>query len=207
MHQTAEVLTLSFEEFLEWEHRQPQRHEFLAGEVVAMTGTTDRHNTVSLNLAFALREGLRGSPCRVFMADVMVRVEADDMGFYPDVMVTCSEADRADPYVKREPLVVMEVLSETTAAYDIGEKFSAYRQLPSLREYVLVDPERPRAEVFRRQADGRWLVDTLGLSDRLELASLGLEIPMSEVYLDCEFAAETRDQGRPANSNPGSSGR
>ncbi len=165
-------MPLSFQEFRAWEPHQQGRHEFLAGEVVAMTGTSDRHNTVSLNLAFALRERLRDGPCQVFMADVMVRVEAADAAFYPDVFVTCAEADRADPYVKREPSVVIE------------DKFDAYRRLPSLQEYILVDPERPRVEVFRRNPGGQWLVDTLGAGGTLRLGAPALEIPMTEIYRD-----------------------
>ena len=182
MTQAAEILPLTFAEFLEWEKGQALRHEYLHGEVHAMTGTTDRHNTISLNLAFLLREHLRNSPCRVYMADVMLRVEAADAGFYPDLMVTCSEQDRDDRYVKREPVLIIEVLSETTAAFDLGEKFAAYRQLQDLKEYVLVDPERERVQAFRPDADGRWVLYPTGPGDTLLLESVGLEIPVGEVY-------------------------
>jgi Uma2 family endonuclease len=116
------------------------------------------------------------------MADVMLRVEAADAGFYPDLMVTCSEADHADRYVKREPVLVIEVLSPNTAQYDMGEKFAAYRRLRGLREYVLVDPDRPYVEVFRPGADTRWSVEQFGPGETLRLESVELELPMDALY-------------------------
>ncbi|MCB1982700.1 MAG: Uma2 family endonuclease, partial [Rhodoferax sp.] len=121
--------TLSADEFLAWEAGQPLRHEFVAGEVFAMAGGEDRNNTVALNLVVALRQSLRGSPCRVYAGDVKLGVEAADAFFYPDLMVTCSAADAADRLVKREPVLVVEVLSPATAAFDRGPKFAAYRML------------------------------------------------------------------------------
>lgn len=157
MSQPAVRLTFSFDDYLAWEQQQPQRHEFVRGEVFAMAGGTDLHNEVSGNLYVMLRQHLQGSPCRVYMADVKVRVETAECGFYPDLMVTCAESDRADRYVKRSPLLVIEVLSPTTAAFDLGDKFVAYRQLDSLRDYVLVDPERVRIQIFAGgTGNGSW---------------------------------------------------
>ncbi|MCC8999552.1 MAG: Uma2 family endonuclease [Candidatus Contendobacter sp.] len=183
MSQPASRLIFSFDDYLAWEQQQAQRHEFVRGEVFAMAGGTDLHNEVSLNLALLLRQHLRGSPCRVYMADVKVRVETADCSFYPDVLVTCAENDRADRYVKRSPLLVVEVLSPTTAAFDLGEKFSAYRQLDSLQEYVLVDPKRVRVQIYRR-LDGQWIVDSAGPGERLRLESIDLECPVETVYED-----------------------
>lgn len=183
MSQPASRLTFSFDDYLAWEQQQAQRHEFVRGEVFAMAGGTDLHNEAAGNLYMMLRQHLRGSPCRVYMADVKVRVETADCSFYPDVLVTCAENDRADRYVKRSPLLVIEVLSPTTAAFDLGEKFSAYRQLDSLQEYVLVDPERVRVQIYRR-LDGQWIVDSAGPGERLRLESIDLECPVETVYED-----------------------
>jgi len=183
MSQPASRLTLTFDDYLEWENRQPTRHEFVRGEVFAMTGATDLHNEVRGNLYTLLRQHLRGTPCRVFMADVKVRVETADCGFYPDLLVTCAESDRADRYIKRSPLLVVEVLSANTAAFDVGDKFAAYRQLGSLREYVLVDQERVRVQIYRR-LDNQWLVDSVGPGERLRLESIDLECPVEAVYED-----------------------
>ncbi len=183
MSQPASRLTLTFDDYLEWENRQPTRHEFVRGEVFAMTGATDLHNEVRGNLYTLLRQHLRGTPCRVFMADVKVRVETADCGFYPDLLVTCAESDRADRYITRSPLLVVEVLSASTAAFDVGDKFAAYRQLDSLREYVLVDQERVRVQIYRR-LDNQWLVDSVGPGERLRLESIDLECPVEAVYED-----------------------
>lgn len=183
MSQPASRPTFTFDDYLEWENRQPTRHEFVRGEVFAMTGATDLHNEVRGNLYTLLRQHLRGTPCRVFMADVKVRVETADCGFYPDLLVTCTESDRADRYVKRSPLLVVEVLAASTAAFDVGDKFAAYRQLDSLREYVLVDQERVRVQIYRR-LDSQWLVDSVGPGERLRLESIDLECPVEAVYED-----------------------
>ena len=121
-------------------------------------------------------------PCRVFIADIKLRVDAADAYFYPDLLVTCSTADRAEPYVMREPCVVVEVLSPSTAAYDQGAKFAAYRQLASLREYVLIDPDTVSVNVFRRGEDGHWVLWPCAAGEIMELPSLGLSLPVDDLY-------------------------
>ncbi|HCK82693.1 MAG TPA: Uma2 family endonuclease [Candidatus Competibacter sp.] len=156
--------TFSFDDYLHWEHRQPTRHEFVRGEIFAMTGASDLHNELSVNLYTLLRQHLRGTPCRA-VADVKVHIETANCGFYPDLLVTCAESDRADHYLKRCPVLAIEVLSASTAAFDIGDKFAAYRQLDGLREYVLVDQERVRIRIYRRR-DERWPVDSVDPSKK-----------------------------------------
>lgn len=197
MSQLAQRLAFTYDDYLEWEQRQPERHEYVRGEVFAMAGTTDRHNEISMNFTTLLRQHLRGTPCRAYMADVKVRVEAADCGFYPDVQVTCAESDRADRLVKRSPVLVVEVLSDSTAAYDLGDKFAAYQQLDSLREYVLVDQERIRVQIYRRR-DGQWWVDSIGPGGRLRLDSVELDCPVEALYEDLSepIAAESRESER-----------
>jgi len=149
---------MTADEFLAWDAAQTIRHEFVRGEIFAMAGAHEAHVTATGNVYNALRQHLKGSPCRTFLADMKLRVEAADAFFYPDVLVTCSAADAADPLIKREPVLVVEVLSPATAAYDRGEKFAAYRQLPSLQEYLLVDPAARRCDLYRRGADGLWVL-------------------------------------------------
>ncbi len=183
MSQPAPRLAFSFDDYLEWEIRQPQRHEFIRGEVFAMAGGTDLHNEVAGNLYVLLHQHLRGSPCRVFMADVKVRVETADCSFYPDLLVTCAESDRADRLVKRAPILIIEVLSPGTAAFDAGDKFAAYRQLDSLQDYVLIDPTRVRIQIYRRQ-NGQWWVDSIGVGESLRLDSIDLDCPVAAIYED-----------------------
>lgn len=182
---------LSPDEYLAWEASNELRHEFFDGETYAHAGASDAHVTVAGNLFALLRSHVRGGPCRVYMADMKVRV-GDEALFYPDVFVSCDERDRQDPLVKRRPLVVVEVLSDSTAAFDRGRKFETYRKLESLREYVLVDPERASIEVFRLGPDGHWVLYPYGPAGELELTSLGFRCPVDAVYEDVELTAEER---------------
>ncbi|MBI5331276.1 MAG: Uma2 family endonuclease [Betaproteobacteria bacterium] len=175
--------------YLEWEAKETERHEYVNGEVFAMTGATTAHNAISLNFAATLKSALRGQPCRVYMEGVKLRVEAANCYFYPDVMVTCSPRDRAEPLAQSEPSVVVEVLSESTAEYDLGHKFDAYRQIPSLCEYVVVAQDRPHVSVYRRGEGVEWILHPYGADDALHLPSLDLVIPVAALYEDIEFGA------------------
>lgn len=177
------------DQYLEWESRQTEKHEYLAGEVFAMAGASDAHVTICGNLFAALRAHLRGKPCRAYIADMKLRLEAADAFFYPDVFVTCSAADAALDQFKREPLLIVEVLSASTAAYDRGHKFALYRQFPSLQEYVLIDSERPEVDVFRRDAGGHWVLYPSGPDEEVTLASVGLTVRMAMIYEDVRLDA------------------
>jgi Uma2 family endonuclease len=177
---------MTADEFLAWDADQTVRHEFVRGEVFAMAGGEDRNNIVALNLALALKPHLRGKPCQVFLADVKLRVEAADGFFYPDLMVTCSAADAADRLIKREPVLVVEVLSPSTAAFDRGEKFAAYRRLPSLAEFLLVDIDARRCELFRKGADGLWVLHPTQGDEPLQLACVGLTVGAETLWADLE---------------------
>jgi len=175
------------EAYLAWESEQSERHEYVNGEVFLMTGTTTTHNVIGSNFLVALRNGLRGKPCRIYMADVKLRVETANCYFYPDLMVTCSASDRQQPLVQSEPTVVIEVLSDSTAGYDQRTKFEAYRQLPSLREYVLVAQDGARVLVYRRGEGVEWIVHPYGAGEIVSLPSLELAIPVEQIYEDVDF--------------------
>jgi Uma2 family endonuclease len=178
------------DDFIAWEAEQSERHEYLDGEVFAMTGARDGHNTIAGNFFAHLRSALRGSPCRAFIADMKLCVEAADAVFYPDVLVTCDARDRtpeADT-AKQRPILLIEVLSETTAAYDRGLKFERYRQIETLREYLLVEQDRRHVDLFRRTEDGRWLLESYGPDGEFELASLGLRLNLDLIYEDVRFS-------------------
>ena len=170
--------------YLAWEETQPERNEYVAGEVFAMVGVRQSHNVATLNLATVLRRELKGSPCRVFIESVKTRIEAANCFFYPDVVVTCDPRDRLTPEYLSHPLLVVEVLSESTAAYDRGAKFAAYRKLDSLQDYVLIDVAAQRVEVFRRNAENHWVLYDYGAGDRVELASLSLHLDLAELLDD-----------------------
>lgn len=174
----------SADEFLDWEAGQSEKHEFIAGAVFAMAGASDAHVTISGNVFAALRSHLRGKPCRVYIADMKLEVAQTNAFFYPDVFVTCSAADAALSDRKREPALIVEVLSPSTAAFDRGLKFAHYRTLPSLMEYVLIDTERESVEAFRRDASGRWVLYPYGPGDPVELTSVGMSLPFDAIYED-----------------------
>jgi Uma2 family endonuclease len=178
---------MTLAEFLAWDAAQTIRHEFVRGEVFLMACGEDRNATVAGNLYIALRQHLRGTPCRVYGSDVKLRIEAADCCFYPDLMVTCSAADLADRLIKREPVLVVEVLSPSTAAFDRGDKFFAYRQLPSLAEVLLVDVDSRRCDLFRKGAeDGLWVLHPTGPDEALRLDSVHLIVPPESLWADVE---------------------
>jgi Uma2 family endonuclease len=176
------VLRLSAQEYLAWETVQPTRNEFLAGEIFAMVGTTDAHNTISLNVASSIKSHIRGGPCRVYALDIKVRVQAADAYFYTDVLVTCDARDHVAHLEKAHPRLVVEVLSESTADYDRGEKFAIYRRIPELEEYLLIDPDLQTIDRFGRGPAGEWILhDARGLA-MLRLASIDLTLQTSDIF-------------------------
>ena len=172
------------QDYFAWEPEQPVKHEYVAGEVFAQAGARQNHVVVALNIAGALRQRLRGTPCRAYIADMQLEVAQADAVFYPDVMVSCHPEDLAAERVLHHPRVIVEVLSDSTAAYDRGGKFAAYRMLESLQEYVLIDPERRSLEIFRRLPSNDWLLATGDSARALVLATLDMEIGFDEVFED-----------------------
>ena len=180
---------LSPEEYLEAEAHSDIKHEYHAGKVFAMAGATDAHVTVAGNAFAMLLSYLRGSGCRVYMSDMKARIEARDRFFYPDVMVTCDSRDRETESYKRFPKLVIEVLSDSTEAYDRGDKFADYQLLDSLEEYVLINPRRSRVECFRRGEQGIWILHTY-VEGEFEWASVGLRGAIAELYEYVTFPSE-----------------
>lgn len=188
MSNLAEAQRLTLEEYLAAEEISDVKHEYIAGEVFAMAGATDEHVTISGNLFAMLRAHVRGMPCRVYMADMklLVATQTTENVFYPDVFVTCSPADASERLTKREPTLIIEVLSESTEAYDRGAKFAHYRQLKTLREYVLIDSRSRSIEVFRR-CDQGWLLCPVAPDEPLALESLDFCCDQDAVYEDVVF--------------------
>lgn len=175
--------------YLAWEAEQPEKSEYVAGEVFAMVGVRRAHATVAGNVFAALREHLRGSPCLPFIADMKLHVASADAFFYPDVMVTCDAADRRAELFVEHPQLIVEILSDSTAAYDRGAKFAAYRQIAALQEYVLIDVEARRVEVFRRQPGNEWLLHDYAGEATCVFDSVQLTLPMETVFEDVEDKA------------------
>lgn len=176
----------NLDDFLVWERDQTDKHFYFRGEIFAMVGVRQAHAHVTLNIGAALKSALRGSPCRVFVADMMVKVAAADAAFYPDVTVSCAARDRETPYHLTHPKLIVEVLSDSTAAFDRGRKFAACRLLPSLEEYVLVDIDARRVEAYRKNAAGRWELFEFRHAEPVTFASVGATMEAEAVYEDVE---------------------
>ncbi|NEQ32305.1 MAG: Uma2 family endonuclease [Leptolyngbya sp. SIO4C5] len=182
---------LSAEEYLQLEAESQIKHEYIAGEVYAMAGASDTHVTITGNLFALLRSHVRGSGCRIYIADMKVRIEARDRFFYPDVMVTCDGRDRETSNYKRFPKLVVEVLSDSTEAFDRGDKFMDYQQLESLEEYVLINTRRQRVECFRRNEAGFWVLQyyVAEETDHFQLKSVDFTETFAVLYEDAELEA------------------
>ncbi|MCX7422818.1 MAG: Uma2 family endonuclease [Planctomycetia bacterium] len=188
---TAPKSLMTEEQYLSFERASEIRHEFLRGEIFAMAGATESHNLASGNLFVAVQVALRDKPCRAYTHDMRVLAPRSRSYMYPDIVVACPPIEFQDG--KRDtllnPQVVVEVLSPSTASYDRGTKFDLYLQSESLRQYVLVNQDEPRVMSYTRQSDGvAWLMMPLsGLEAVLEFPTLGLSVPLSEIYRNVEF--------------------
>lgn len=190
----------SEEEYLRFEAQSPIKHEYVNGEMFAMTGATLRHNVIAANVLVALRGHLRGTACSVFINDVRVRVEKAHSYYYPDLLVSCARGTQAidlSAVTVDDPILVIEVLSASTEAIDRREKLVAYRTLVSLSEYVLISQEEARVEIHRRRGDIGWeKIEYFG-PETVELTSVGLQIGMREIYDGVPIEALMRGPGQP----------
>lgn len=178
---------ISTADYLAGEKNSPIRHEYLGGQIFAMSGGSEEHNRIALNIASFLRFHLHGSGCKTFIADMKVKIaiakNSSDIFYYPDVMVTCDSQD-TEKYYKTSPCVIVEVLSPSTQELDRREKRLNYQTLGSLQEYVLVSQSGIKVEVYRPDRAGNWSLQTLGKGDRLELQSVNLTLTMADIYDD-----------------------
>jgi Uma2 family endonuclease len=184
MTDPARKLSSTFPEYVAEEQVSGSKHEHLDGQIHAMAGGSPEHGLIAINVGAELRNKLLGRPCRVFSSDVRIRVRATGLATYPDISVVCGrvERDPEDQNTIVNPIVLVEVLSPSTEAYDRGEKFAHYRRIPSLREYVLVSQAKRRVEVFRRNEDPSWTLYEVQGSSSVELASVGCELALDELY-------------------------
>jgi Uma2 family endonuclease len=184
-------------EYLAWEADQPIKHEYIEGEVYAMAGSTLPHNDIALNLYSLLRSHIRGKGCRVNVSDVKVKVSEQGPYFYPDVVVSCDERDRRAIEAIHYPRLIVEVLSPSTGAFDYGQKFQFYRQIPTLEEYVLIDATQIRIDRYTKNAAGKWELTAYPENEedvagcQLELSSLDFRCALGLIYEDVELKGDT----------------
>ena len=174
---------ISPEDYLEGERVSPIKHEYRRGQVYAMVGAKKPHIVIAGNLITLLNNHLDDTPCIVLNSDIKVRLEEADCYYYPDVAVTCDERDTnsTEDFILY-PILVIEVLSPSTAAFDRGEKFADYQTSPSLREYVLINQSQMRVECFRLEESGSWVSQTYEQGSEVDFASIDFRGDIASIY-------------------------
>jgi Uma2 family endonuclease len=180
-----------YEDFVALERESTTKHEWLDGVIYDMSGGTPDHSGIKTAITTSLSVQLRGKRCRVFDSDLAIRVLATGLLTYPDGSVVCGalETDPKNANAATNPTVIVEVLSDSSEAYDRGEKFAHYRRIPSLMEYVLVSQHERRIEVFRRKPDGNWEFSEALAGQTIRLKSIECVLSVDEVYADPLSAA------------------
>ncbi len=172
------------QEFLDREETAEQRSEYIDGHIYGMAGGTASHIQISFNLTKLLTEKLRGK-CRAYQSEMKVRVERENAFYYPDVTLVCGEQKfyRGRQDVVENPLLLVEVLSDSTKEYDKNDKFFSYQKIDTFTEYLLVSQDKYAIQQYIRQADGNWKIKaTIGADSELYLESVDITVPMREVY-------------------------
>lgn len=175
---------ITHEEYFALEQAEDQRYEYIAGDIFAMAGGSENHSLISMSIGSALLNALRGKPCRVYNADMKLYVSEYDKFCYPDVQVLCEQGIRHGNYVEN-PLLVVEVLSDSTESYDRNKKFEHYRSIESLKYYLLVDQTCKHVELYEKETKERWIVTYP--KDRLVLSGLEVELDIEDIYRQVEF--------------------
>ena len=187
------VVKLSVDEYLAYDRASEERNEYHDGQMFPVGAASLAHSVLQSNACRRLAERLDGTPCRVTVASLRVRVSPSKY-FYPDLLVYCGKPALTDEHndTITNPKVIVEVLSPSTGDYDYGKKFILYRNLVSFEEYLLVSQDLPRVEVYRKTPEGRWVLSTYeGLNAVVNVESLAISMPMSQLYERVEFPSST----------------
>ena len=179
------------------------KSEYYRGEMFAMAGGSPEHSLVATNFTREARNQLKGKPCVPYNSDLRVKVEATVLYTYPDATIVCGppQMDTAVKGTVLNPSVIVEVLSESTESYDRGKKSSHYRRIESLRELILISPSEPLVEMFTRRDDGNWsFIEYRSITDTLVIDSVGVSIPLSEIYRNIAFPTAAPDGDKPIGS-------
>lgn len=185
---------LSPQEYLAQERLAEFRSDYFRGETFAMAGGTPRHSLITANAVRDLSLGVKGGPCATYNSDLRILVAATGLFSYPDVTVICGKLEHAalDRNTAVNPTLLVEVLSAGTEAYDRGTKFDHYRQIPTLREYLMIAQNSPALERHLRNADGTWTATIVtGLEQSLLLPSVGVTLALAEIYENVDFTSDT----------------
>ena len=176
---------ISIEEYLEMENTSIEKHEYYRGEIFAMSGAKMPHNRISSNLMITLGQKLKGKKCQPYGSDARIHIESNTLFTYPDISIICGEVITLnnDDYNVLNPTVIIEVLSPSTKNYDRGEKFKLYRDITTLKEYILVDSESIHIEVFRLNETLHWELEEYNtITDHLSIKAIDETVSISEIY-------------------------
>jgi Uma2 family endonuclease len=184
MAEPAHRVNYSLADYLALEESSSVKHEFLDGQIYGMAGGTPEHAALKAAVTGLLFSQLKGTSCRLYDADLRVRVQQTGLLTYPDVTVACGplERDAGDANAIVNPRLLVEVTSRSTEEYDRGDKFEHYKRIPSLREYLLVSHSSCTIELWRREADGAWSQLNAGAGEAMELRSVGATLTVDELY-------------------------
>jgi Uma2 family endonuclease len=175
------------EEYFAWEEQQLERHEYINGEVYAMSGGTVNHGRIAIKITSLLDNHLDNSGCITGNSDIRINILESDDYSYPDASVTCNERDKTITQYIAYPCLIVEVLSDSTEAYDRGEKFYRYRRNPVLQDYVLVSAKSIAIDLYRKNDAGEWTIVNYRAGDVVEFKSINLSFPIEQVYRGIVF--------------------
>lgn len=181
----------TIEEYLEMEEAATEKHEYYQGEIFAMSGPKFQHIILQKNLSFALGKKLEDKPCQPYGSDLRVHIEKNTLFTYPDITVVCGDPEfrNNDDWNLTNPTIIFEVLSPSTKNYDRGDKFKLYRDIPTLKEYILVDSEAISIEAFYINKNGLWeLKEYKTINETLELNSINVSLKLTDIYEDTKVA-------------------
>lgn len=190
--QAKKLNNISIKEYIAIEKANDVKYEYLDGSIYAMAGGTVKHTTICGNVFFEIETALRGAnkPCRTYNTDAKIRIESKNSYVYPDATVVCGEPEMSEhkPDAVTNPTVIVEVLSKSTVGYDRGDKFYLYRQIESLQEYILIEQEEAKIEIYKRKGDLWHISRVTGLEAELFISSLDVSIELKQIYLNVDFA-------------------
>lgn len=183
----------TIEEYLQMERASEVKHEYYQGEIFAMAGASNRHNVISSNLIAELHSRLKTSPCFPYGSDMRIHIPENTLFTYPDISIICGEIKTfdKDKDTALQPIILIEILSKTTRDYDRGGKFKLYRDIPTIKEYMLVDSENIGVEIFRKNEHNHWeLEEYKNLKEIVSLPAIGVSVSMKDIYARTKLTEE-----------------
>jgi Uma2 family endonuclease len=178
----------TIEEYLEFERSSPEKHEYFQAEIFAMSGAGFAHNVIFVNVLTRLAYDLKGNPCQPFGSDMRTHIPENTLFTYPDISIYCGKINELIEDTLLYPSVIIEILSPSTRNYDRGEKFKLYRDIPVLKEYILIDSTSISVEVFRVNVRNHWeLEEYKKPDDILSIQTVQLSVPLDEIYARVKF--------------------